>query len=732
MKTKLALKFATAWLALATLNSPLSIVFAQGTAFTYQGRLNDGSTPASGTYNLRFILYSAGTGGSQVGNTLTNSAAIVDGGLFTTSLDFGAGVFVGADRWLEIGVRTNGSMSDFTPLIPRQPLTPTPYALFALSGNEGPQGPMGPAGPQGVAGVAGAIGPIGPQGFQGETGLQGPFGPAGPAGPVGPTGAVGPVGLQGLPGVAGPVGPIGPQGAQGPQGAMGAQGPIGLQGPPGSADAWSRVGNAGTIPGVNFLGTIDNQPLEFKVNNQRGLRLEPTALTDTVNVIGGSARNFVRTGVVGATIGGGGSGNYDGGSRTNLVEADFGTVSGGSRNTIQSNATYATIGGGTENTIQPNATHATIGGGHVNTIQPAAWYATIGGGQVNTIQPNAWYSTIGGGWQNSIQTDARYATIGGGSVNSIQPSAAYSTIGGGVQNTIQTGARNSTIGGGPFHTIQTNAEGASIGGGWQNTIQAGALFATIPGGFENIAAGEYSFAAGQRANANHDGSFVWADSQGSDYSSAGNNSFNVRAIGGVHLNTDTHLYFGSQARQMINLFGVLYAIGIQTSTLYFRTASDVSWFRGGIHNNGLNDPGGGVEMMRLDATGLRVNGTFVSMSDRNAKRDFKLVDPQAVLQKVAALPLQEWTYKGDEGNSRHVGPMAQDFHAAFGLGADDTTIATVDADGVALVAIQGLNQKMEAGRQRAEGRMQKLEAENVELKQRLEALEKIIRKKHSN
>jgi hypothetical protein len=124
--------------------------------------------------------------------------------------------------------------------------------------------------------------------------------------------------------------------------------------------------------------------------------------------------------------------------------------------------------------------------------------------------------------------------------------------------------------------------------------------------------------------------------------------------------------------------------------------------------------------MRLNSGGLRVNGTFVSASDRNMKENVQPVDPLEVLAKVAALPLSEWTYKADGEHSRHLGPMAQDFHAAFGLGADDKHIATVDADGVALAAIQGLNRKVEE-------RSQKLEAENAELKQRIDALEKLIR-----
>src|SRR5215510_1316330 len=100
-----------------------------GTSLTYQGRLNEGSTPASGTYDLRFALFDAAAGGSQVGTTLTNSAVSVNNGLFNTPLDFG-GVFDGNAYWLEISVRTNGGGA-FVPLSSRQPLTPAPYAQFA-------------------------------------------------------------------------------------------------------------------------------------------------------------------------------------------------------------------------------------------------------------------------------------------------------------------------------------------------------------------------------------------------------------------------------------------------------------------------------------------------------------------------------------------------------------------------------------------------------------------------
>jgi hypothetical protein len=125
MKTKQALLLAV--LALCTLHS---IAEAQGTAFTYQGQLQNNGSPANGNYDFTFTLFNtSSTNSGRVGNTLTNLSVSVINGLFTTTLDFG-GVFTGANYWLDIGVRTNGSIN-FTALNPLQELTPTPYAIYA-------------------------------------------------------------------------------------------------------------------------------------------------------------------------------------------------------------------------------------------------------------------------------------------------------------------------------------------------------------------------------------------------------------------------------------------------------------------------------------------------------------------------------------------------------------------------------------------------------------------------
>lgn len=105
---------------------------AQGTMFTYQGHFTDGGAPANGSYDLEFSLFKVSVGDSAVAGPITNSPVAVSNGRFTTTIDFGAGIFEGTTFWLQIAVRTNGGGA-FTELAPRQELTPTPYAIYAAT-----------------------------------------------------------------------------------------------------------------------------------------------------------------------------------------------------------------------------------------------------------------------------------------------------------------------------------------------------------------------------------------------------------------------------------------------------------------------------------------------------------------------------------------------------------------------------------------------------------------------
>jgi hypothetical protein len=750
---KKILRCAPALALLLTIIQPLSTAFAQGTAFTYQGRLNNGTNPATGSYDLTFTLFATNSGGVAVAGPITNSATAVSSGLFTTTIDFGAN-FPGADRWVEISVRTNGS-GLFLTLIPRQKLTPTPYAITAANVIPG-------------GGLSGTYG-----GAVTLSNANNNFSGNG----ANVTG----VNAAALGGLA-------------------------------SSNFWQTSGNSGTTPSTQFLGTSDNQPLEIHVNGVRALRIEPGGGA-APSLAGGYFANSV-AGFYGAVIAGGGtsgaangvSGNYafigagyggNAGSHSAVVAGAynnspvvFGFIGTGLSNTNLSD--YSFIGDGSNNLIQASSTGSFIGGGLQNQIGMNAGASVIAGGSWNAV--DAPYSTVGGG--NANFSTGFGATVGGGIGNF---SSGFSTVSGGANNTssgtgatVGGGLHNvsgsyATVGGGYNNTSIGNY--AAVGGGYNNTNSGN--YATVPGGELNSAIGDYSFAAGYRAVANHQGSFVWADSQDADFTSTTSNQFNIRAKGGVRLNSDTSLFwggskllpdqggaielgdstqafavpyidfhygvssnqdfnvrlindangvltlsgnqqitgnlsFGSATRQMLNLWGTQYGIGVQSRLVYFRTDnSDTSngfiWYKGGVHNDGYANAGGGTEMMRLVTAGLSVNGTIASSSDRNVKENFADIKPSEVLAKVALLPITSWNYKADIA-SRHLGPMAQDFYAAFGIGPDDKHITVVDESGVALAAIQGLNQKLA-------DELQKRDTENAELKTRLEKLEQLVNTK---
>jgi hypothetical protein len=576
------------------------------------------------------------TAGNPVGMTNTLAPAGVTNGLFIVTLDFGVGVFNGAERWLEIGVRSNGGGA-FVTLSPRQKLTAAPYAIIAgnLTGTL-PATQLGGTLPSAQ--------------FGGTYSNTVTFNNA--ANSFAGNG-------EGLTNVnAAKLGGLSP------------------------AQFWQLGGN--NVAAGQFLGSTNNQPLELKINGRRGLRLEP-GLFNGPNVIGGYEGNVAGTGTAGATIGGGGAGFYSGASFSNRVDANFGTIGGGRANTIQPSAEDATLGGGNQNTIESGAARATLSGGGRNLIQGGAYDATLSGGIFNTIGSNATHAKIGGGYQNSIGSEAALATvcggrfnriggssstIGGGESNTIEATAGYGVISGGRLNSIHSGAY-AMIGGGLRNTVRTNAECTTLSGGVDNLIDREAHYATIPGGRENTAAGQYSLAAGHRAKAAHQGAFVWADSNNSDFVSTNADSFSARCVGGAR-------------------------------------------FVSGIDGDG--NPLAGV---RLAIGG----GSWSTLSDLNAKENLQPIDAGKVFQKLIALPLATWNYKAQGTFVRHMGPTAQDFAAAFGVGEDNTTITTVDADGVALAAIQGLNQKLT-------DELKSRDAENAELKQRLEILEQWMKQKH--
>jgi hypothetical protein len=510
MKTKLV-SAALALLALSVFNSQLSTVHAQGTAFTYQGRLNAASGPANGSYDLIFTLFDSDIAGVAGGGPVTNSATVVSNGLFTTTIDFGPGVFTGGSNWLELAVQTNGG-SNFTTLAPRQQLTPVPYAIYS--------GIAAHADTATLADQASSV--------------------------LGGVISVPQLNTLAAPG-AGQV--LGYNGTQ-----LVWQDPV----IGGASGGWSLTGNLGTSPGINFLGTLDNQPLLIEVGGVRALRLEPDLTgAGAPNVIGGSPENYVASGVVGATIGGGGAVSYLGNTYTNSVTASFAAIGGGVKNTAGGQEAF--VGGGFQNTASgyistipggaynvANGNEAFVGGGADNT---ATTYAFVGGGFLNnasavgavivgggfdgSLQPGnsaaGQASFIGGGLGNSITANGYAAGVSGGYQNSA--SGSYAFIGGGVGN---TASGNDQVADGTYPLYFYFWGSATVSGGNGNT--ASATCATVPGGYNNTAAGDFSFAGGYHASALHNGSFVWADdSSSATFADTSFNQFDIRAAGGLRL-----------------------------------------------------------------------------------------------------------------------------------------------------------------------------------------------------
>jgi len=270
----------------------------------------------------------------------------------------------------------------------------------------------------------------------------------------------------------------------------------------------------------------------------------------------------------------------------------------------------------------------------------ASYGAVIGGGLDNHVGASCPFSTLAGGLGNLIDHDSASTVLCGGRENTISYGANYAAIGGGNYSKIYNGSEYGFIGSGYGNEIRANSASCAIGGGYLNAIGANAQRSTIPGGYKCIVSNDaqYALAAGCRAVAAHVGCFVWADNNDYDFPSTGVNQFQVRCTGGARMVTSI---------------------------------------------NGSGTPTAGVTM----SPGA---GSWTSLSDREAKTAFLPVDKQALLEKVAGLPMETWQYKSQDASIRHIGPMAQDFREAFGVGEDPKGISTVDADGVALTAIQGL------------------------------------------
>jgi hypothetical protein len=696
---------------------------AQGTAFTYQGLLNSEGAPAGGLYDFQFTLSNAPIGGALIAGPVTALGVGVTNGLFTTDIDFGA-VFTGGPGWLAIAVRTNGGAA-FINLAPLQELTPAPNAIYAESVS------------------ASQLTSIG-----NSNGLDNFF--------VGPAGNLASYGQQntaiGIQSMAGNV--IGSQNT--------ALGMLSLN--------TSTNGSQDTAVGVQAL----QNNLSGSYNTAIGIQALQNNLTGWANTafgafamlnsysgwnntaVGSGAlagdRIFGFFGSNNIAVGSGAGGSYQETESDNIDIGNAGVLgeSGVIRIGTNQTQTYiaGVINGNGSGLTNITMSQLTFGNGDFN-----AYVGPAGNSSINALQNTAIGFTaltnITSGQGNVADGSGALSLDTGGSYNT---ASGFSTLGLNVN-----GGYNTATGAGALEFNQSGSENTAIGG-----------FA-----IQNNHTGSYNIALGYQAGDNVLGSSnIDIGSQGLATDT------NIIRIGTGQ--TQTYIAGTNLFAQPVGIVsttpqGLLEIQGGADNTgsndqkdiaLAYRTGGYRHWIRS-RHNaavtgnptdnaidfyvnnsavaNGSTAPGtGSILCMSLNGGKVGIgtpeptnllqvgsstspaycNGTtWVNGSDRNSKEGFTPIDPGAVLEKVSALSITEWKYKVEADGFRHIGPVAQDFYAAFGLnGGDDKHISTVDEGGVALAAIQGLNQKLN----QKDAEIAALKQQNEAMEQKLDALEKLV------
>jgi hypothetical protein len=604
---------------------------AQGTTFTYQGRLDSDGNVAAGMYDLRFTIYDSAGGDGVVAGPLTNSPTTVSNGLFTVTLDFGPGVFTGAERWLEIGVRSSGAGA-FQPLAPRQRFTATPYAITA-------------------GGVSGTIS---------STALPsgGPWPLTSSLLVAGETLVIDPVNQRVGIGTATPFQPLEIVGA---------------------AEAM--------VVAKNSLATGFAAGVWGQTASTTGRALQGYATATTGTTYGLHAQNDSSSG----------QGVFG------FATAPAGTTFG-VRGRVISDEGYAGYFEGGRNYFEGRVGIGVTNGFGTLEVQGSDEMALVA--------------------RNYRAADFAVGLL----------SETYSLL------------------------SSRAVVGYALGNTGNNMGVVGQSDSSSGHGVFGLALADNGTTYGVRGR-------VFSDQGYAGYFEGGQNYFE-RHVGlgtllpaaRLHLyGTENPVVLRLQSTGTPGLGRIEFVSNPQGDGNEWRPAfiqsTDAGGFTGGlafyVNGTGAGNKFAANEVMRIQngrvgigtnspTTLLQVgaatcNGTtWANASDRDLKENFEPVHPAAVLAQVLALPIARWNYKQDTA-ARHLGPMAQDFRAAFGLGGDDKAIATVDADGVALAAIQGLNQKVEVGSQRAEDRIRKVEAdlkrrdaEITKLQQRLAALERLV------
>ena len=497
--------------------------------------------------------------------------------------------------------------------------------------------------------------------------------------------------------------------------------------------------------------------------------------------IGGGNNNVVSNGALGAFIGGGGWNAcgypqaFIGGGAQNRASGHNGVIGGGLENEVTEQ--LSTVGGGANNFAGGGNGWATVGGGYFN--RATGTYATVAGGTGNRATTSGF---VGGGEDNRMNVGSRCGVIAGGEDNVIEATQTHNTIGGGKgnyatasSNTIAGGASNvlfapfGSIGGG-FNNFSQGSYGTvagggdnyidgiygAIGGGWDNYVASGAAvaggmsngargtFSAIPGGYSNSTYGLYSLAAGFRASADHDGSFVWSDASTNEpFGSTAVNQFSVRAANGLRVVGTTNL--GSLTVTPLNSGGDQDAEIVLTETEQGGYGTVLK------HDGGLNqfqifgkNLGGaiGPHLVVTRDSGLvgvgrtpttnplevegdaskTVAGNWLANSDARIKTDVRplenALDTLAKLRPVAFRYTAEHRAKHPSIEDRDYNNfIAQEYREVFPDAVQE------DGEGLLMVDTYDVQPYLVRAAQELAAAVADLRQENADLKRRLEALE---------